>query len=670
MKTVRRPPYPKWNPGYFPCSSLTPPFRFPHAVHRCPSVDSGLAKLNTSVVGRAEKDAVISFFTPVFFERDVFPYYGDVSADGRDLWELVQGDYDVLVTRNLANRHDIDVGNGLKLSGIDRPFTVKGILSPDALGRVGDPLSGNVLFALDTIERLFPDLGNPVSEVYILAPDASDDELAVLGERLESISPLLESTTPAEMEAENQETADDLRTVILVFGLVALAIGGMGIANTMQVLVSRRLPEAGVLKAIGLKGRQVTLVFLTDALVIGVVGSVPGVLVGLGISYLAVRVMGGLVFTNLPWRIGAESVIAGLVVGIIIALAFGLLPAVGAGRVRPMAAFRPNDRDLFKGSWLASTLLLLFLAAVMGVMVGALSGNLIWGIVGAFGAFAAVGILLLVFVGIVYPADVELFGRIYPGGPGCRPGGAIGPPVRPSREFSTAIDIAMVEDNVVLRGSGLTKQFRSGDLVVDALRGVDVTFTRGEVVAIIGLSGSGKTTLLGILGGLDTPTKGSLQVEGVDITDLGENQLARIRNDSIGFVFNQFNLMPTLTALENVALPVQFSAKHKFNPRQRGMELLTSFGLADRMRNRPGQLSRGEQRRVAIARALANDPPLLLCDEPTGSLDTENGELVMNTLFKAQRDLNTAVVIVTHDPRIADRADRTLVMTDGRLAHR
>lgn len=226
----------------------------------------------------------------------------------------------------------------------------------------------------------------------------------------------------------------------------------------------------------------------------------------------------------------------------------------------------------------------------------------------------------------------------------------------------------MAEDNVVLRGFGLTKQFRSGDLVVDALRGVDITFTRGEVVAIIGPSGSGKSTLLGILGGLDNPTQGTLQIEGVDITDMGENQLARIRNESIGFVFQQFNLMPTLTALENVALPVQFSAKPKFNPRQRATELLTSFGLADRLRNRPAQLSGGEQQRVAISRALANDPPLLLCDEPTGSLDTENGDLVMDALFKAQRDHNTAVVIVTHDPRISDRADRVLVMTDGRFA--
>ncbi|MQG77171.1 MAG: ABC transporter ATP-binding protein [SAR202 cluster bacterium] len=218
-----------------------------------------------------------------------------------------------------------------------------------------------------------------------------------------------------------------------------------------------------------------------------------------------------------------------------------------------------------------------------------------------------------------------------------------------------------------MQGTGLTKTFSSGDLVVEALRGVDVTISRGEVVAIIGPSGSGKSTLMGILGGLDSPTSGNLQVEGIDITTMGENRLAEIRNDYIGFVFQQFNLMPTLTALENVALPVQFSSKPKFNPRQRATDLLTRFGLDGRLRNRPAQLSGGEQQRVAIARALANDPPLLLCDEPTGALDTENGDLVMETLFQAQRDLNTAVVIVTHDPRIAERADRRLVMTDGRF---
>ena len=225
----------------------------------------------------------------------------------------------------------------------------------------------------------------------------------------------------------------------------------------------------------------------------------------------------------------------------------------------------------------------------------------------------------------------------------------------------------MQEDGVVLQGSGLTKQFKAGDLVVDALRGVDITITKGEAIAIIGPSGSGKSTLMGILGGLDTPTEGSLQIGGVEITNMGENRLAEIRNEYIGFVFQQFNLMPTLTAVENVALPVQFAGKRKFEPRRRAVDLLTRFGLGDRLKNRPSQLSGGEQQRVAIARALANDPPLLLCDEPTGALDTENGDIVLDTLFQARTELGTAVVIVTHDPRVAARANRTLVMTDGRF---
>lgn len=226
----------------------------------------------------------------------------------------------------------------------------------------------------------------------------------------------------------------------------------------------------------------------------------------------------------------------------------------------------------------------------------------------------------------------------------------------------------MTENGVVLRGDGLTKQFRSGDLVVDALKGVDITIKRGESVAIIGPSGSGKSTLMGILGGLDSPTEGRLEIGGVDVTSMGENRLAEIRSEYIGFVFQQFNLMPTLTAVENVALPIQFASARKFNPKERATELLTTFGLQDRLKNRPSQLSGGEQQRVAIARALANDPPLLLCDEPTGALDTENGDRVMDTLFQAQAELHTAVVIVTHDPRVAERANRTLVMTDGQFA--
>ncbi len=148
----------------------------------------------------------------------------------------------------------------------------------------------------------------------------------------------------------------------------------------------------------------------------------------------------------------------------------------------------------------------------------------------------------------------------------------------------------MTENGVVLQGDGLTKQFRSGDLVVDALRGVDITIKRGEIVAIIGPSGSGKSTMMGILGGLDSPTKGRLEIGGVDVTKMDENRLAEIRNKYVGFVFQQFNLMPTLTAVENVALPIQFASERKFNPRERATELLTTFGLQDRLKNRPAQL--------------------------------------------------------------------------------
>ena len=359
-------------------------------------------KFKLTVVGRTDSDAVVVFYAPVFLEKDVFPYYGEVSSKGQGLWELIQDEFDVVLTSNLANRHDIDVDNRLRLSGVDELFTVRGIISSAALGRAGDPLEGNVVFRQDTIEGLLPDLNDPVSEIYILAPDADDEQLARIDERLEAISPLIESTTPAELEADNQDAADDLRITILIFGLVALAIGGIGIANTMQVLVSRRLPEAGVLKAIGLKGRQVMAVFLTEALIIGVVGSIIGVVAGLGVSFGTIRVMEGIANLQLEWRVGAGPIVTGLIVGVLVTLAFGLLPTAGAGRVRPMAAIRPNDPDLVKGSWLISSLLLVALALVMGVIVGVLIGTLQWGLIGTLGVFVGVGLLLLVLTGIVY----------------------------------------------------------------------------------------------------------------------------------------------------------------------------------------------------------------------------------------------------------------------------
>ena len=379
-----------------------------------PSTFADYTKFKTTILGRTDKDATLTLFTPTFFERNVFPYYGVVQdKDGRDLWEMIQDDFDVVVTRNLANRHDINVSDNLKLSGIDQPFTVRGILPGSALGRFGNPFAGNIVFVQSTIDLFFPDLSDPVGTVYILAPNATESQVAAIDARLETISPLIESTTPSEMEEENQDGAENLRVVILVFGLVALAIGGIGIANTMQVLVSRRLPEAGVLKAIGLKGRQVMMVFLTEALIIGVVGSIIGTIVGLVFSFIIAKVIEGIVLFDLSWSIGAGPVVAGLIVGVLVTLAFGLLPTAGAGRVRPMAAIRPNDKDLVKGSWLTSVLLLLGLALIMGLTVGVLIGTLKWGLIGTLGAFVGVGVLLLILVGVVYVLSrMPSFGKL------------------------------------------------------------------------------------------------------------------------------------------------------------------------------------------------------------------------------------------------------------------
>jgi putative ABC transport system ATP-binding protein len=220
----------------------------------------------------------------------------------------------------------------------------------------------------------------------------------------------------------------------------------------------------------------------------------------------------------------------------------------------------------------------------------------------------------------------------------------------------------------VIRTRNLVKNLPLGKIVVHALRGVDIDIYSGEIVGIVGPSGSGKSTLLGLIGGLDRPTKGTIEIDGVDISRMGEDRLTEIRNEKIGFIFQFFNLIPTLTALENVALPVQFARKAKFSGDKRAKELLDMLGLKDRMHHRPSELSGGQQQRVAIARALANNPPLLLADEPTGNLDTESGEIVLKTLENVRRETGTTVVIVTHDPDIAKRTDRILTLVDGRLA--
>ena len=220
---------------------------------------------------------------------------------------------------------------------------------------------------------------------------------------------------------------------------------------------------------------------------------------------------------------------------------------------------------------------------------------------------------------------------------------------------------------VVVRATDLRKDFRMGDTTVLALAGVDLTVEKGEMVAILGASGSGKSTLLGLLGGLDTPSSGRVEIGGEDITSMSENQLASIRNAKIGFVFQFFNLTQTLTAVENVELPIQFSGDGKQNPRRRAEELLTLVGLADQLNHRPSQLSGGEQQRVAIARAMANFPDLILADEPTGNLDSAIGRTVLQALLDVRRETGTTLILVTHDAEIAKVADRVLTMKDGIL---
>ncbi|MEI6044333.1 MAG: ABC transporter ATP-binding protein [Chloroflexota bacterium] len=217
----------------------------------------------------------------------------------------------------------------------------------------------------------------------------------------------------------------------------------------------------------------------------------------------------------------------------------------------------------------------------------------------------------------------------------------------------------------ILEVRGLTKELPLGKEKVSILKGLDMTVMKGEMVAIVGPSGSGKTTLLGLIGGLDTPTSGSVMLAGQEISRLREDKLADVRNRTIGFVFQFFNLVPTLTALENVALPIHFDDRSRFNPEKRAKELLDLVGLSHRLNHKPKELSGGEQQRVAIARALANQPAVLLGDEPTGNLDSERGEEILNLIQQLRRDLGLTVIVVTHDPKVADRTDRILTMKDG-----
>jgi putative ABC transport system ATP-binding protein len=211
---------------------------------------------------------------------------------------------------------------------------------------------------------------------------------------------------------------------------------------------------------------------------------------------------------------------------------------------------------------------------------------------------------------------------------------------------------------------GLTKSIATPSHRVDILRGLDFDIPPGQFVAIMGPSGSGKSTLLGLLAGLDNPTDGSILLDGEEIVGLSEDSLARLRGRKLGFVFQSYQLIPTLTAEENVLLPAELCGAPG-QPAQRARELLDSVGLAERRDHYPVQLSGGEQQRVALARAFMLAPPILMADEPTGNLDSANGQHVLDLLLTMNRQQRTTLVLVTHDPQLAARADRRLLMRDG-----
>lgn len=212
----------------------------------------------------------------------------------------------------------------------------------------------------------------------------------------------------------------------------------------------------------------------------------------------------------------------------------------------------------------------------------------------------------------------------------------------------------------------VTKDFPVGNGVYPALRGVDLAVERGEFVAITGPSGHGKSTLMSLIGGLDRPTTGRFLLDGVDVTTLSDDQMAHVRSRTIGFVFQSFNLVPTLTAIENVELPMIYARVPASRMRQRARELLAWAGLGDHERHRPIQMSGGEQQRVAICRALALDPPLILGDEPTGNLDSRSSAVVMQQLKDLNREGRT-LVLVTHDAQVASTARREVHIFDGKV---
>jgi putative ABC transport system ATP-binding protein len=225
----------------------------------------------------------------------------------------------------------------------------------------------------------------------------------------------------------------------------------------------------------------------------------------------------------------------------------------------------------------------------------------------------------------------------------------------------------VVGGQLVMDVRNITKSLPLGKAQITILKGISFQIAKGDFVSIVGPSGSGKSTLLGIIAGLDNPSSGQVLIDGVDITRMGEGKLAQVRNNKIGMVFQAFNLIPTLTAQENVEVPL-YVGKHKGSPSSRAKELLNLVGLSHRLNHRPNQLSGGEQQRVAIARALATNPAVVIADEPTGNLDARNGENVLQLIADLRQQTGKTFIIATHDQNVASHAGRVLRIVDGLLA--
>lgn len=222
----------------------------------------------------------------------------------------------------------------------------------------------------------------------------------------------------------------------------------------------------------------------------------------------------------------------------------------------------------------------------------------------------------------------------------------------------------------IVKIQDLKKEYKMGrNNIVMALDGINLVIEKGEFLAIMGPSGSGKSTLLNMIGTLDKPTSGSVFIKDLDVAIAKQSKLPQIRNEKIGFIFQQYNLIPTLTALENVMLPLKYASVRKSEARKRAKEGLEMVGLADRLKHKPAELSGGQQQRVAIARALITNPDIILADEPTGELDTHTGEEIINLLRKLNKENGQTFIIVTHNPEIAAICDRTIHVRDGAISH-